>query len=637
MKSLSQFHWTSAKLSALIVLTVSSSVLLHINTKAENVDNGARLASTEASTAKELEQSNQANLNQRTPAKVLDDLVNIDSIFQRTSSLYAYLASVNENDLLDLWNRTEDIKRTSIRSDIQTTIVRRIASNNPDQALNWINDVPRIRRTPLLKALFRDWSVIKLDKAVEGAESLNGTDRRAALATILSTRQDLSSSNLIDIARELGLEEFALRQISTREVRRRTEQPSSAWDWLVHDRVDDVKQLNEFKLVASALMKEEGFDVLLQAASLFTGKNDRTALSIVIEDVVATELSDAFDFVRNLSIEERGELPSALAMAATRIDPETALREIAAWSHDPVHVHLQRVASNTWAQTDPRRMIDKLELVPQFTRGKALDIAFTHLAYVSPQEAINYLKRANQFLSAQALLPSIIAEQWSHTDPEAALEWSKSFAGSNSELRKRLMGRMFRNLIVSDIDRAIEISGEIHSTKRTVLREASYDVVVRLAKMGRLDDAIARLPMLNNNARFFAIEQLGHALVEAGEPLAALGLGANIPRPDRNVMVTGPVIYFDQIFDFWATRDPQQLFEFLPSLATPLLRSLAAKPLLDRQKSRPVLSNESVEYAEALLSEYPLPRDLHLLELLQQDEEGLIDIDQIVLPPEMTE
>ncbi|MYF38293.1 MAG: hypothetical protein F4219_05940 [Gammaproteobacteria bacterium] len=636
MKSLSQFHWTSAKLSALIVLTVSLSVLLHINTKAENVDNGARLASTEASTVKELEQSNQANLDQRTPAEVLDDLVKIDSTFQRTSSLYAYLDEVSENDLLDLWNRTEDIKRTSIRAHVQTTIVRKIASNNPDQALNWINDVPKIRRTPLLKALFRDWSVIKLDKAVEGAESLNGTDRRAALATILSTRQDLSSSTLIDIARELGLEEFALRQISTREVRRRTEQPSSAWDWLVHDRVDDAKQLNEFKLVASALKEEEGFDVLLQAASLFTGKNDRTALSIVIEDVIATELSDTFDFVRNLSIEERGELPSALAMAATRIDPEIALREIAAWSDDPIYVRLQQIASTTWAQNDPRGMLDKFELVPQFTRGKALDIAFTHLAYVSPQEAINYLKRANQFLSAQALLPSIIAEQWSHTDPEAALEWSKSFAGSNSELRKRLMGRVFRNLIVSDIDRAIEISGEIHSTK-TILSEASYDVVVRLAKMGRLDDAIARLPMLDNNARFFAIQRLGHALVEAGEPFAALELGANIPRPDRNVMVTGPVIYFDKVFDLWATRDPKQLFEILPSLATPLLRSLAARPLLDRQKSRPVLSNESVEYAEALLSVNPLPKNLFLLELLQQDEEGLIDGDQIVLPPEMTE
>ena len=637
MKKLRKFHWIVLGCCATVAVAVSVFVYLHFSPNTNDRINDASGPNIDASKANAQEQSDQANLIHRTPQEALDELVQVDSSFRRIASLYTYLKGIDERDLIDLLRRTENIERASVRSDIQTVLVRKIASVDSKQALNWIVDIPKIRRVPLLKGLFRDWSIVKLDEAVEGAQTLSGTDRRNALEAILSTREDLSSPILLDIAQKLGLEEFALLQISAAQTHKLLETPSAAWDALVNDRVEDAKQLDLFQLVASTWKEQEELDVVLRAATAFPRENDRVALSKVIEAVVDDELAKAFDYVQNLSAEVRGELPAALVLAAARVNAELALTEIERWSDDSIHTDLQRVAATTWAQTDPRGMLNELELVPQFARANALKVAFTHLAYVSPKEAIQYLARANQFLSAKAMLPAIIAKQWSRRDPDAALEWSISYAGSNNALRERLVMNVFRQLIVSDVERALEISTDIRSTYLLGLPEATYDVVRRLAQMGKIEAALARLPMLDNNAGHFAILDLGLRLLRAGEPYEAIELGATIPTPDSSIIISGPATYFDGVFKHWATRDPQQLFNSLQSFRSPLLRSMAARTLVENQDSRPALSKESVAHAKALLDEYPLTKNLHLLELQLQDEKGLIDLDKLVLPPDFKE
>ena len=637
MKKLRKFHWIIVGCCATVVVAVSVFVYLHISPNTSDRVNETSGPNTDASKANAQEQSSQTSLIHRTPQEALDELVKIESNFQRTASLYTYLKELNVQDLNDLLRRTENIERASVRSNIQTVVVRRVASVDPNQALDWITSVPKIRREPLLERLFHDWSLKNLTQAVEGAKTLNGIDRQTALDSVLSARKDLSEATLLKVARELGLEEFALQQISRNQTIALLDEPSSAWDVLVNDDVEDEKQLDLFRDVAAAWKEQDGFDVLLRASESFPNENDRSALSKIIEDVVGDNLGEAFKYVRSLSPETRGELPRALAMVAGRVDPELALEEIAAWSDDPIHVPLLRIVSTTWARSDPRSMINQLELVPQISLGSALRLAFTRLAYLSPEEAIGHLERASKFVNSQVSLPAVIARQWSHADPVAALEWSISYAGSNGELRKTLLASVFTNLIASDIEKAIEISGEIRSKQSSLLDEASYDIVRKLAQMGRIEEAIERVPLLNNNAGHFAIKNIGWKLVRAGEPYAAIELGANIPTPDPSLIITGPVSYFNGIFDLWATRDPQQLFDSLPSLTSPLLRSMAARTLLDHQESRPTLPNESIKDAERILSEYPVTENLHLLELQLQDEKGLIDLDQMVLPPGWTE
>lgn len=206
------------------------------------------------------------------------------------------------------------------------------------------------------------------------------------------------------VARDLGREEIVLNDFSSTIILGMLDNPSTAWNSVVNDAIDDAQQLDSLKLIMSEWKEQEGFDVLLHARALFPDTADLSVLSELIEGVVGSQLEDAFTYLQGLSREARGDLPSALVLVAARIDPQLALQQIAAWSDDPIFLQLQKTVANTWARTNPRSMLDSLASLPQGTRLDAMKIAFTHLAFVSPEEAIQYLDIAKNFLGSEVTL-----------------------------------------------------------------------------------------------------------------------------------------------------------------------------------------------------------------------------------------
>ena len=187
-----------------------------------------------------------------------------------------------------------------------------------------------------------------------------------------------------------------------------------------------------------------------------------------------------------------------------------------------------------------------------------------------------------------------------------------------------------------DFEKALDISrNTTWSTLVNADNAAEYDVIWELTQMGKIDDAIALLPQVHEQARYFAINDLGKKLVRAGDPFKAIELGAQAPAIDAPFV--GPVSYFDGIFSLWATRNPQQLFDTLPSISSPMFRSIAAKKLIDFQDATPALTEEQFLSAQNILSEHPLKGNIWALELKWRAEEGLIDLDQLAVPDEWLE
>ena len=636
MKRLSALQWIGVVCGVLVVVAVSILIYQHVSLLFVNTDDFDQIKQEKAENSKALERERETNPESLTPSEALARLVKIKSRYGRASFLFSWLAEANKTDLIEVLRNSEKVERNAYRDEIQSATIRKLATLDPDLSLQWISDQPRVRRALVLTSLFREWSHSDLDNAVEGAKSINGNDRKTALEAILSARSDLATNDILDIASELELEEVALYSISSTQTLELLEDPALAWAFLQGDSLDDTEQLDLLELVVSAWEVEEGFDVLLQAARLFPSKDDRSALSTVITGAVSNNIEDAFAWLRNVSLLERGELPCALAMVAALTDPEMAFEEIAAWSDDPIHVQLEKTAANTWAQTDPRAMLDEIEMIPQSARVGAMELALTRLAYESPTEAIEYMEATKRFVRSDTQFARTIAQQWSHTDPEAALEWVIDYSGEDQELLESLRRSVFRNLVRVDFERALDISrNSTWSTLVNAQDAAEYDVLWELTQLGMIDDAIAFLPQVHEQARYFAIEDLGSKLVRAGDPFKAIELGAEAPAIDAPLV--GPVSYFDGIFSLWATRNPQQLFDTLPSISSPMFRSIAAKKLIDLQVATPALTEEQVLTAQAILSERPLKGNIWAQELEWRAEEGLIDLDQIVVPEEWLE
>ncbi len=630
MKKLGKSQWIIVGCTATIILALFVVVYVLITSNLGNRSGDTNIGQTDTSKTQSTEENNRTKSNYQSPAEALNDLVDIESEFQRTASLYTYLADIDTNDLLDLLRRSENIKRNNVRSNIQNVALRKLALIDLNEALRWIANIPRVRRAPMLESVFYEWSLTNLSDAVEGAKTLDGIDRRTALEAILFTRNDFSKSVMLEIARELDLEEIAHIQISSTQALELLDDPSSAWDFVVNDNVDDTSQLELLKLVFSEWKEEAGFDVMLHAAALFPNKDERRALSTVIEGAVGTQLNEAFDYLKQLPRKERGELPCALALAAARIHPMLALLEIEKWSDEPIHVQMQKGAATTWAHTDPSELLNNLELLPQVTRVEALDIAFAQLAYAAPEEAIQYIDEAKKYLRSETRVLAIIAKQWSNVNPEAALEWAISNSETNSSRRKSLVQRVFKNLALVDTHEALELARGVWSSRISVIDAAEYDVISEFLHVGKIEDAIALLPEIHEQARYFAIVDLGHSLVRAGDPYSAVELGLDVPS--LNAPMVGPAGYFTGLFSTWADYDPQQLFDSLPAITSQPLRSKATKILLDHETTRPTLAEESIKSMEEFLNEHPSTGSVDLLELQMRAEKGLIDFDEMDLP-----
>ena len=591
----------------------------------------------DASRVVAFEDGREGNLDRESIEEALAEFAETKSTFHRNKLLFSLLDGANHPDLQEILAKSESIERISYRIALQTAAIRKLATIDPVHALRWIAVRPKTQRGPLLERVFQEWSMTNLHDAVQSAMSLTRRESQIALGAILSTRTDLPVADIIAIGSELGHEEIALQRISKSQTLRLVQDPSSAWEFLVNDGIDDSMQLDLLKLVASAWKERDGFDVLLQAQALFPNKNQISALTAVVEAIVGTDIESAFAYLRTQSRAARGALPIALATVAARVDPNIALSQIAQWSDDPVHLHLQKSVANTWARSDPRAMLGQFENLPQVTRVEAAQIAFTRLAYESPEDAIEYMEATKGYFRSGGFIALIIAQQWSRADPEAALEWSLSYSEENTDLRRAFVQRVFRSFVSSNPQRALELVQDFEelTSSRIHVTQADYDVVWELTRMGRIDDAIALLPRLDDHPRHFAIDELGHALVRAGDPYGAMELGIDIPSLDAPLI--GPATYFTRIFDAWATRDSQHLFQSLGSFTSPVLRSMAAKELISRQDSTPTLTEDEIKSAQEVLSERPLTGNVLKLELEMRAEAGLIDLDNLVVPDEWLE
>ncbi len=209
---------------------------------------------------------------------------------------------------------------------------------DPNRTLSWTIDLPSIRRSSLLQRVFHVRSIVDLTEAAKAAQSLSGSLRTCALESILSTRSDLKTSFVLDIAHELGLDEIAQLRFSKARTLNLLDDQVSAWEALVNDNLDNDKQVESFKLVVAEWKEQQSYEVLLEATKLFDRVEDCTTLSSVIEEVVYNEIGDGFSYLRKLHRASRVERPYAVAMIATRVDPQLVIKEIEAWS-----------GSNYWA------------------------------------------------------------------------------------------------------------------------------------------------------------------------------------------------------------------------------------------------------------------------------------------------
>lgn len=567
-----------------------------------------RNSATQESNQRQADQSNSSLKGQVSSTHQIADLnaLSIDeSSFDRSIALHRMLANAGQDKLLALWQQSKKIERYSYREQAQIAIIRKLSTLAPHVALDRALEASSVRRDPLLVGVFQEWSHSNLDAAIAEAKKLNRSNRRTAIGAILQYRDDLSDQERQEIANRLEAGDELLRVRSEETVSKSIDDPSSAWDYVVNDDLNDASQVDLLTTILEEWYRRDGFEVLSRVLRSFSDPNDRYVLFDVLAPVIESNPRQALNYARGVPKEERKLLGDAIFLTWIHLDPVAALSEVLSFDENPTSRRtLQREMVYQWARSDPDGILEEIEFLPESLRLDAIETAIARTTYKSPQKAILQMKEMEGFLGNNSQILSRIVFEWSAFDPRAATDWVESNIEGTEPERHSLLGQTLRRLALLDPQHALEVA--LNQPVDKDGRGLELEVVRALALSGNSNDAIKMIDSVRGSAKVMALVAIGNGLVQEEAPHDALDLASRVPKAYQ-------WYFYDNVFRTWAGEAPTQLLETLDRLESDENKSRAGVKLIIANRVNSALTDEQIDFVMSFLNEEDTTRVARLL------------------------
>ncbi|MXW53246.1 MAG: hypothetical protein F4X44_11975 [Gammaproteobacteria bacterium] len=513
--------------------------------------------------------------------------------FDLSLALHIALKNVNENQLQSFLAETHLIEHPSRRLHVQEVIFRRYASLDPKSAVKQVLIDPKLQHEDLLKTVFGEWALTHLDNAIASAKELDGFATLAALRGILESRDDLSDTIRIEIGRQLGNELVAQNTLTQSNLSEAIKDPNSVWDTLIGDDVVDTAQTGTFIQVAEAWIAMDGMSVLGKINNTLTDKTTNSSvLTTLIHQLVQADAQAVFDFARTMENDARNNVIVNVVNAWARLDPEAALSAVQSVESKSLRTSLENRIAASWGSTNPRSVLENLDLLPENAQDMAVSSAISSLAHTAPEEAANLM--ASMDSSEQRLRTAFeVLSVWANKDPTAALEWTLNNP-EVEDLKTTLLPSILYQVANKDPQIAFDIArqqplGEngVGLEGQVLANIAFKDIEKGLAMLSQVREG----PTLN-----YAVSSVGRAMLRMGDISEIWGLAQKLPESHRQD-------YYQSVVDSWAARDGTELYESLDSLPSDEIKSYAALKLISFNEWSRYLDKDEVNQARTYLNE----------------------------------
>jgi len=513
------------------------------------------------------------------------------SVFDRQLTLYTSLSSTKEQELRDWWSQSQTIERLSHRETVQNAILRKLATINPYAALDYIGEVSNFQVEAMLMSLFSEWSISKLNDAIEAANTLSSPRRRVALRAILKTRDDLTETRRHEIAIQLEEEDTFRKFVSDLQASQSIEEPWESWEILINDEIDDYLQTESLAMVVEEWREQVGFEVL---SNLYQAEidNDQIKRQLVLA-IAQVDLAGALDYTRELTENEQLYLSRIIAREWALADAQAALIAVSTFEPDSLALRLENDVVTIWARTRPNEAIEHIESISEDFRIGTLEGAFSQIASEDPMEAITKLSTAEQYVGNTSSIALRIVYQWSSQNAEAAADWVVGNYDEEDPVRRTLLEEVLLQFASQDPNKAFDLAIAQPVPSEGIGLE--YVVMGVITQENNVDLAMKLLPRVHESSKPFIYGSVATALVREGRTKDALELGTEMKENQHR-------FFYSRVFREWAKSKPKDLFESLADMTTDELKSQAAMQLILSNRTKPVLTDEQVEQARSLLS-----------------------------------
>lgn len=511
-------------------------------------------------------------------------------IAEQYRQLYMILSHATETELNNWWAQALQIERESHREIAQEVIIGCVTVLNPEKALLYLEDVSKLQYGSLLTTVFSEWSILRLDEAVDAASDLRGTQRKIALQAILETRDDLSDVERRSIAAKLdGTESYQILLSNTRAFQAIAE-PEKSWSILLNDDVDDARQIESFSKVALAWHQQIGFDVLqkINGLGLFGIRDD------LVNVIAQVDLAGALDYTRDLLDKNVKEsLSKIIVREWARANAQAALAAASTFEPSSLASDLEGEVAITWARTNPIELIENIGKVSEQSRLWPLTTAFSRVAREEPTRAIAMLSSVKSFVGNTSSILNSVVESWALQQPNAATDWVLNNIAEEDPERPVLLGRVLQYLANHNPVRAFELALEEPDPKDGSGLERV--VVQRIAFYGDIKLAKEFLPRVRASSKLPTYTSVATAMIDLDQTSEAMELGKELEESDQES-------YYQRVLGHWAYRKPKNLYESLKNLPLGHIQSYAAQQLIFLNRHEPILTHDQIDHAKSFLT-----------------------------------
>lgn len=517
--------------------------------------------------------------------------------FVRTLTLHNFLSSASVKEHDDLFQLAENIKPTTLRDEVQDTIVRRLTLWKPNETISLIEQIPESRRDVLIESAFLEMAIADLDQATALALTLDTTQRQGALRGILRGSENVPHDRLLDIAAQLGDEESAIDSIALAKIGSDIDDPKAVWTKLLSEYGNDIELLSQAQIqllahVATVWTEESGVMAIESVYSSLKNDGSRIALmSNLLRELNQSNpqlVLEAAGWLKDTDLQVLAEAFSDWA----RTNPQVALEIAVLVESSDQRFRIQRSVITGWFRSDPVSLLEALNQLPDSLRNWSKHEALLNMRLKTPELVPAWLHVIEDKTSREVVVGNLI-RNWVEYDPLAVWQWIQT-DDQATQLMPQFISDILGNMAHVDSSVALELAlkqpnhGWEFGLEAFVIAETTRVDVER---------GIAMLEHARNQ------KTLEEAQVMVGRVLVAQGEVARMMELSTTVSEEFQQQFFNGLASTWASRDPESLLEHLDSLPSEQIRSNMVRELLMINSFTNTLSTDQLNKLKNSLSE----------------------------------
>ncbi len=573
-----------------VITTLSALMTLDGHFVAQSNSDSLRVVSARSNQI-ETVSSNESALPSR-----LEDLEIPDEPFERNVAIASWILELDDDKLSDwLSQSTEATWKVpqSTRDRVQTLLLQRLTTMNPEQAIKFTLASEDPRRTELLNTVFSELGTRDLSTAIERVKNLDiwAYGRLDLLRTIVAVNDELNDDDKKQIINDFRYEENLPDHALDSEKRDRVEEPKEEWYRTLKIAQSQPRAYDDLVPIVQVWIDESGISVLDEINDSIANYGHRKkVLTEALNWLAQSQPEQAFDYALKHDVPDKKlTLHEIVRTWAKYGDAIEALRKVHGLPYSQLRRELESRGTMVWmgidwkyrfasSRSEPMKLLDNLHQLPASLHEAVSVQAIERLVRTnSPAQAVEMVFQLNEDLQLSAA--RALVEEWASRDLNACVEWVLSSPDS-----KDLRNKLYHTLAWKLIDK-----GERELAFQVGLRQTIpyHGFGLEGDLMGDIasDDLSLALELLPNvregKTQMSAFVSVAEELVSRGQTENAIDLGIDLKSNDH-------YSYYLRLSWPWAQSDPKGLINAIQRFPGGAVRSYVAR--------QQILWNHSTNY-----------------------------------------